>query len=135
MTKKKKVVKEVEIPNPEMEVTEEELEQQQLPPANLVGAKCAGTGELICYLQKDDEGGRYIISNPAVVQYIPAENKPGQYKIAFAPQTPASRGTLFGPFGQLEYLFEVKEDLASEYKDKFEHTKVTETKKKPKFTG
>ena len=53
----------------------------------------------------------------------------------FAPQTPASRGILFVPFGQLEYLFEVKEDLASEYKDKFEHTKVTETKKKPKFTG
>ena len=28
----------------------------------MVGAKCAGTGELICYLQKDDEGGRFNLS-------------------------------------------------------------------------
>ncbi|MBR20611.1 MAG: hypothetical protein CMA64_10805 [Euryarchaeota archaeon] len=135
MTKKKKVVKEVKIPKPEMELTEEETEQQQLPPASLVGVKSAGTAEIICYLQKDDEGGRYILSNPAQISYLPVEGKQGQFKIAFVPQTPSSTGTLFVPYGKLEYLFEVKPDLAKEYQDKFEHTKVTETKKKPKFTG
>lgn len=135
MTKKKKVVKEVKIPNPEMEVTEEELEKQQLPPASLVGVKSAGTAEIICYLQKDDEGGRYILSNPAQISYLPVEGKQGQFKIAFVPQSPASKGIIFVPYGQLEYIYEPKEDLVKEWLGKFTHTQSTQTKTKPKFTG
>ena len=135
MTKKKKVVKEEKIPNPEMEVTEEELEKQQLPPASLVGVKSAGTAEIICYLQKDDEGGRYILSNPAQISYLPVEGKQGQFKIAFVPQSPASKGIIFVPYGQLEYIYEPKEDLVKEWVGKFTHTQSTQTKTKPKFTG
>ena len=135
MTKKKsekKVVEEVNIDIPPEEVTREETEDT---PQQICGIKISGAEEMICYLQKDDQGGRYIISNPANIKYITTEGKQGQFKIAFVPQTPSSTGTLFVPYGKLEYLFEVKPDLAKEYQDKFEHTAVTQTKKKPKFTG
>ena len=129
MTKKKsekKVLEEVEIPEPEIGVE---------APKQIVGAKISGMEEIICYLQKDDKGGRYIIYNPAVIKYIPTEGKQGQFKIAFVPQSPASTGTLFVPYGQLQYLYECKEDLVSEWVDRFTHTESTGTRKKPKFQG
>ena len=135
MTKKKsekKVIAEEKVDIPPEEITREQTEDA---PTQIVGIKCSGMEEMICYLQKDDQGGRYMITNPANIKYIPAEGKQGQFKIAFVPQSPASKGVIFVPYGQLEYILEPKEDLVKEWQAKFTHTQSTEMKTKPKFTG
>ena len=131
MTKKKsekKVVQDITSEIPEPDIGNE-------APKQIVGAKVSGAEEVIAYLQKDDEGGRYILYNPAVIKYLPTEGNPNKFKIAFVPQSPASTGTLFVPYGQLEFLYEVKADLIKEWQDKFVHTESTTVKKKPKFSG
>ena len=135
MTKKKsekKVVEEVKVDIPPEEITREQTEDS---PQQICGIKISGAEEMICYLQKDDQGGRYIITNPANIKYVPTEGKQGQFKIAFVPQSPASKGILFVPYGQLEYIYDPKEDLVKEWLGKFTHTQSTEMKTKPKFTG
>jgi hypothetical protein len=129
MTKKKSdktVLEEVKMDISPEEFTPDNDETPNTNPIQICGLKVNGMDEMLCYLQKDDEGGRYICTNPA---------KQGQYKIAFQPQSPASRGVLFVPYGQMNYIYEPKKELVDEWLAKFQHTQSSETKKKPKFTG
>ena len=126
-----KVVEEVNMDIPPHEVEQEQPQDNR----QICGLKCAGMEELICYLEKDDAGGRYQISNPAIIRYIPTEGNPNKMKIAFIPQSPASTGILFVPYAKLEYIYQPKEELVREWVTKFTHTDVTSMKKKPKFQG
>ena len=92
--------------------------------------------DMIAYLTDDSKGNRWVVENPAEIHYQKDESKEGSvYKVLFVPASPASQGTLFVPYGELQYIFEPKEDIKKEYVAKFQHSPSTEHKTAPKYEG
>ena len=106
------------------------------PQRNCIGVRIQGIfSDVIGYLSDEKEGNRFVLENPAEIHYKKEEEAPeGQFKIVFVPCSPSSNGVLYIPYGNLNYIFDVKDDIRSEYEAKFRHT-MTNVSKTPQYQG
>jgi hypothetical protein len=106
------------------------------PERNCIGVRVQGIfTDVIGYLSDEKEGNRFVLENPAEIHYKKDEGAPeGQFKIVFVPCCPSSNGVLYIPYGNLNYIFDVKDDIRSEYEAKFRHT-MTNVSKTPQYQG
>ena len=108
----------------------------QDPARNCLGVRIQGImTDIIGYLSDEKEGHRFVLENPAEIHYKKEEDAPeGQFKIVFVPCCPSSNGVLYIPYGNLNYIFDVKDDIKAEYEDKFRHT-LTNVSKSKQYQG
>ena len=106
------------------------------PDRNCLGVRVQGIMvDIIGYLSDEKEGHRFVLENPAEIHYKKDDDaSEGHYKIVFVPCCPSSNGVLYIPYGNLNYIFDVKDDIKSEYEEKFRHT-LTNVSKTPQYQG
>mgnify|MGYP003953730327 FL=1 len=117
-------------------VNEEVSVEVNDPGRNCLGVRVQGIlSDIIGYLSDEKEGHRFVLENPAEIHYQKVEGAPeGQFKVVFVPCCPSSNGVLYIPYGNLNYIFDVKDDIRSEYEEKFRHT-LTNVSKTPQYQG